>query len=197
MIAGPEDPDYTSPWNKKTRVLGISRHGTTTTVDLSGEARVANVGSEGAALMAQQLVYTVTEVVGKDTGVRLRIDGKEPVDLWGTITWDKSVGRDDPMDVRSLVQIDSPREGATTSSPLTVTGEAAAFEANVPWRVLDANKKVVKSGATMTTEGMTFAPFSFRVSLRPGTYTVEITEDDPSGGEGGKPMVDTKTVTIK
>lgn len=197
MIAGPSDPDYASPWNKATKVLGVTRNGNTITVNLSREARRADVGSQGAALMVQQLVYTVTEAVDKNDDVRLLVGGTSPGDLWGTVRWDEPIGRQDPLDVRCFVQIDSPRQGATTSSPLVVKGDAAAYEATVPWRILDANGKPVRTGATTSAEGMTFSPYSFKVRLKPGTYTVEVVEDDPSGGEGGKPMSDTRTVTIQ
>jgi len=196
MIAGADDPEYSTPWNTATQVLGVTREADVITVNLSGDARTANIGAEGAALMVQQLVYTVTEAVDRDATVRLLVDGQPAGELWGAVSWDEPVGRTEPLDVRSLVQIDTPREGATSSSPLTVEGEAAAFEATVPWRVLDDAGSEVQSGFTNTTEGQTFAPFSFTVDLEPGTYTVEISEDDPSGGEGGPPMTDTRTVTI-
>jgi hypothetical protein len=77
-----------------------------------------------------------------------------------------------------------------------VAGEAAAFEANVPWRVLDASGAEVTSGFATTSEGQVFAPYSFTVDLPPGAYTVEISEDDPSGGAGGTPMSDTRTITV-
>jgi len=57
------------------------------------------------------------------------------------------------------VQIDWPREGATVPSPVRVTGDAAVFEANLPWRV--------------------------------------VAEDDPSGGEGGPLMTDSRTITVE
>ena len=94
------------------------------------------------------------------------------------------------------MQIDSPTEGASVTSPVTVSGEAAAFEATVPWRVLDDQGKVVQKGFTNAAEAFTFSPYSFTVELDPGTYTIEVLEDDPSGGEGGTPMKDTRTVTV-
>lgn len=197
MVEGPEDPDYVTTWNPDTEVLGITRESAAITVDLSEEARTANVGSEGAALMIQQLVYTVTEAVDEQAPVELLIEGEPAGELWGVVSWDEPVSREDPLGVRALVQIDSPGEGDTVSSPVTVTGEAAAFEANVPWRVLDDSGAEVETGFTMTSEGQTFSPFSFEVELEPGTYVVEISEDDPSGGEGGTPTTDTKTVTVE
>ena len=197
MVAGPEDPDYATTWDPATEVLGVEEDGGTLVVDLSGDARTANVGSEGAAMMVQQLVHTITGAAGADdTEVLLLIDGEPAGELWGTLVWDEPVAADDPLDVRSLVQIDRPAEGAEVDSPVTVTGEAAVFEANLPWRVLDDGGTEVEAGFTMTSEGQTFAPFSFSVELEPGTYTVEISEGDPSGGAGGEPTVDTRTVTV-
>jgi hypothetical protein len=200
MIAGADDPDYATTWNPETEVLGVTVADGTIEVDLSADARTANVGSQGAELMVQQLVYTVTEAVDPDNAeadVLLLIEGEPAGELWGTLVWDQPTGRADPLDVRLLVQVDEPREGTTTSSPLRVEGEAAVFEATLVWRVLDEAGTEVLAGTTMTAEGQTFAPFMFPVELDPGTYVVEITEDDPSDGEGGVPMTDTRTVTIE
>ncbi len=196
MIAGPEDPDYATTWNPETKVISATLANGQITVDLSAEARRANVGSPGAALMIQQLVYTATAAAQRSVPVQLLIEGKPAGELWGAVSWDKPVGRADPLDVRLLVQINDPAEGARLSSPVTVTGEAAVFEATLPWRVLDSTGAVVKEGTAMTAEGQTFAPFSFQIPLGPGTYVIEIREDDPSGGEGGPVDVDTRTVIV-
>jgi hypothetical protein len=197
MISGPLDPDYSTTWNPKTRVLGVTQQGSVISVDLSADARTANVGSGGAALMVQQLVWTATDALAApDATVQLTIDGAPPGDLWGVLTWEKPIGRAVPEEVRTLVQIDTPREAADVRSPVTVTGDAAAFEANVPWRVLDESGTEVASGFTMTTEGMRHAPFSFQIDLAPGDYTVEIREDDPSDGAAGTPGADTRTITV-
>lgn len=197
MIAGPTDPDYATTWDPGTEVLGVAVSDGTIEVDLSADARTANVGSEGAALMVQQLVYTVTEAVDEAAEVLLLVEGEPAGELWGTLVWDEPVGRADPLDVRLLVQIDQPTEGVTTSSPLRVEGEAAVFEATLGWRVLDEAGDEVIGGVTMTAEGQTFAPFMFPVELDPGVYVVEVFEEDASGGEGGAPMTDTRTVTIE
>lgn len=197
MIAGPLDPDYTTTWNPATTVRGTSRVDGAIVVDLSADARTANVGSAGAALMIQQLVYTATGAAREPaTPVLLRIDGKPAGELWGVVSWDAPVTREDPISARLLVQIDAPAEGATTTSPLHVTGEAAVFEAVLHWAVLDAGGVEVSSGITTTTEGQTFAPYAFEIELTPGAYTVVIAEDDPSDGAGGTPMRDSRAVTV-
>ncbi len=196
MIAGPDDPDYATTWDPATQVLGVTRSGKAVTVDLSADARRANVGSEGAALMIQQLVYTVSEATTPKAKVRLLIEGEPAGELWGAVDWSGPVRRADPLEVRQLVQIDSPREGEEVSSPVTVSGVAATFEANVPWRVLDEEGTVVDKGFTTAEQAFTFAAYSFTVDLPPGSYTIEVSEDDPSGGEAGPPMKDTRTVTV-
>jgi len=196
MIAGPEDPDYSTPWDPGTQVLSVEVSDDVVTVDLSEEARTANVGSELAALMVQQLVWTVTSALGTDLPVQLLIDGEPAGELWGTLVWDEPVARADAADTLVLVQIDSPTQGETVTSPVTVSGQANAFEANVPWRVLDQDGEVVEEGFTMTSEGQTFAPFSFTVELEPGQYTVEISEDDPSDGAAGEPMTDSRQFVV-
>lgn len=196
MIAGATNPDYTTPWASGTQVLSVRRANGVIEVDLSADARRANAGSETAARMVQQLVYTVTEVLDPTAAVQLLIEGQPAGELWGVLVWDEPVRRDPPVDVRLLVGIDSPVEGATVTSPVTVSGTAAVFEATLPWRVLTPAGDIVEQGTAMTSEGQQFAPYSFTFSVPPGRYVVQIEEDDPSGGEGGTPMTDTRTITI-
>jgi hypothetical protein len=197
MIAGPTDPDYTTTWASGTRVLSVRRTGGVIEVDLSAEARRANAGSEAAARMVQQLVYTVTEVLGRSLPVQLLIDGEPAGELWGVLAWDRPVGREPAVDVRMLVQIDRPSEGTTLASPVTVEGTAAVFEAQFSWQVLSADGAVVAEGVARTDEGQRFAPWSFTVPLARGRYVVQVEEQDPSGGQAGTPQSDTRTVTVE
>lgn len=197
MIAGPVDPDYTTPWNPQTEVLSVSVNAGLVTVDLSKVALTASIGSERAALMIQQLVWTATDAAGQpEAAVILLIEGEGPDDLWGAVRWDEPVRQADPMDVRALVQLDVPAEGEEfAAGAVEISGEAAAFEANVPWRITDGGTEV-ESGSTLSSAGQEFAPFQFTVELEPGEYVVKITEDDPSGGAGGAPMADTRTFIV-
>lgn len=196
MLDTPDDPDYSSTWNPATTVLGIAVRGDVVTVDLSAEARTANVGSGAAAAMMSQLIWTVTEALGDDKGVMLNIAGAPAGELWGVLSWDEPEKRGEAMDSLLMVGIDTPREGATVTSPVGVVGQAAAYEANLPWRVLSPGGAVVKQGNATTAEGQVMAPYSFTVDLPAGTYRLEVTEDDPSGGEGGELDVDSRTFTV-
>ncbi|MBW3612192.1 MAG: Gmad2 immunoglobulin-like domain-containing protein [Actinobacteria bacterium] len=91
--------------------------------------------------------------------------------------------------------IDAPADGAVVGRDVEVTGEAAVFEATVPWVVV-ADGVVVESGFANSAEGQRFSPFSFTVTLEPGEYVVRVAEDDPSGGEGRPPFTDDKRITV-
>ena len=185
MIAGPVDPDYVSSWAKDTRVLAVDETAGVITVDLSGEARGANVGAAAEAALVQQLVWTVTEAADPTASVLATIEG-EPAS-WGHLSWDEPIGRDEPLDVRLLVGINSPGEWETVTSPVRLSGEANVFEATLPWIVMTMDGATVQEGFVNTREGQTFAPWELTLTLPPGSYVLEVYESDPSGGLSGRP----------
>jgi hypothetical protein len=188
------DPDYRSHWPRGTALRQpVRRDGATIVVDLTG-TDAAQIGPELAEATVQQLVFTVQGALQATDPVRILVDGAPPARLWGVDT-SAPVGRRDPYAVRSLVQIDSPADGARVGPQVEVRGEAAVFEATVLWEVLRAGE-VVRKGITSTAEGQRFAPFAFTVTLEPGEYTVRIREDDPSDGEGRPVLSDDKRITV-
>jgi hypothetical protein len=195
MLAGPVDPDYAGLWDPATRVLDVEVGTEVIAVDLSAEARLASLGAAAADLAVQQLVYTATAAAQRDAAVRILVEGAPVDELFGHVAVAEPVRRADPLSVRLLVQVNDPGEGAVVGPRVRVTGEAAAFEATVPWQVL-RDGVVVEQGSTTAEECCRLAPFSFEVELDPGTYQLVVTEDDPSGGEGRSPMRDTKTFTV-
>lgn len=195
MIAGPHDPDYLSSWPKDTRVLGIEQRAGVISVNLSGEARGANVGASGEAIMVQQLVWTVTGAVDPTAPVLATIEG-EPAS-WGHLSWDEPLTRQDALDVRLLVGIDSPGEAESVTSPVRLSGEANVFEATLPWRVMRPDGTVIQEGFVTTTEGQAFAPWELTLTLPPGSYVFEVHDSDPSGGESTRPPDrDSRTFTV-
>jgi hypothetical protein len=188
-------PGHRNPWPAGSALAAPVRHADgVVTVDL--DPRVAATAPPDPILAVQQLVYTVTGALGTSDPVRLLVAGASVPRLWndGVVTG-LPIARADPLGIRVLVGIDDPAEGATATSPLRVTGEAAVFEATLHWEVRRGGA-VVRSGTASTAQGQTFAPYSFSVPLPPGDYEIRVAEDDPSDGAGRPVMTDTRRVTV-
>lgn len=188
-------PGHHSPWPAgSTLAASVTHADGVVTVDL--DPRAVETAPPDPILAVQQLVYTVTGALGTGDPVQLRVAGASVPRLWddGVVTG-LPIGRADPLGIRVLVGIDEPAEGATTSSPLRVAGEAAVFEATLRWEVR-RDGAVVRSGSASTTEGQTFSPYAFAVALPPGEYEIRVAEDDPSDGAGRPVMTDTRRVTV-
>jgi hypothetical protein len=198
MLASPAgiDPDYRSFWPPGTALNSpVRREGGVITVDVSDQALAANLGAELAERTVQQLVYTVQGALASTEPVLILVSGRPVPELWGHVATAEPLPRADPYQTRSLVQIDDPTHGARLGRTVQVRGEAATFEANVPWQ-LSRDGAVVRTGFATATEGQRFAPFGFSLTLEPGDYVLTVTEDDPSGGEGRPPFTDTKSFTV-
>jgi hypothetical protein len=157
------------------------------------------MSDDEARLATQQMVYTLQGIAQKRLPVSIELDGK-PADLFGLAG---EVSNDPETDVRALVNVTTPEEGATVSGTFTASGASSSFEANTPWEIRkgDADGEVVKDGFA-TAEGWMdkLYPWETEVDvsdLPAGDYTFVAMTDDPSEGEGGGPTVDTKSITIK
>jgi hypothetical protein len=204
MLAGdPFDPDYQSLWLPDTQVRSVEVLNDVIEVDFTGETDYTGVRDEVAELAVQQLVYTVT-AAASDAGlngalpVQILVGGAAPGAMWGQLDLSAPIARAPQENVRQLVQIDEPRDGALLGQTVTIRGVALAFEAHVNWQVFDDEGNLVEEGFTQTTDSATFAPFSFDVGLEPGFYSVVVTDSDPTGGaEGPGPMSDTKNFSVE
>ncbi|PZF80399.1 Gmad2 immunoglobulin-like domain-containing protein [Jiangella anatolica] len=199
MLSGPPaDPDYGTLWQPGVSVDSARITDDVIEVDLSGTPAIDDPSE--AEIAIQQLVYTATAAAaatGQDGSlpVRVTIDGAPATDVFG-VDLSEPVERADPLEVRQLVVLFEPTEDATVTSPVTVRGEAAAFEATVLWE-LRRDGEPVDSGHTETTECCTFAPFELELDLEPGSYEIVMSESDPSGGEGRPPTSDSRTFTVE
>lgn len=198
----PLDPDYRTPWKPASR-LTATQAGDAITVDLSADALSGTqVGSELAARAVQQLVYTATAAAAQAGSpartVRILVDGK-PSDAWGAVRVGEPTARALLADVQAHVWVTSPQEGAVVSAgSVKFTGYGTSFEATFGWKVRSAAGSVVAQGSAMGGTMGTFGELTFSTRLTAGSYTVEISTDDPSGGaEGPGPAVDTKAFTVR
>ncbi|MEJ7833823.1 MAG: Gmad2 immunoglobulin-like domain-containing protein [Nocardioides sp.] len=154
-----------------------------------------------ARLAVQQLVYTVQGVGQSRSPVLVQL-GNKATTLFGIDTGD-GLKQAAQLDVLGLVNVTSPEEGATVSGSFTATGVASSFEATVPWEIRKGGPdgKVVRDGfATAAGWIDKLYPFETEVDvsgLAPGDYSFVAMTDDPSGGEGGGPTEDSKTITVE
>jgi hypothetical protein len=151
-----------------------------------------------AKLAIQQVVRTVQGVLQSDAPVSFTLDGQPASTVLGQEQ--PADGFKAVEDDLALVNVTTPEEGQQVSGTITAEGVANSFEATVPWEVRDESGKKVLDGFS-TAEGWAdkLYPWSTQVdlsSLAPGTYTFVAMTDDPSGGEGGGPTEDTKTIIV-
>ena len=194
------DPDY------RTLLGDLGIESVTAGDDLIDVALTADTTTNDKAvppelgrLAVQSLVYTLQGTAQSRARVVVT-QGGVPVTLYGVDT-QGGVRAAPELDVLAHVNLTTPEEGATVSGSFTAEGRASSFEATVPWQIRDGDGKVVQEGFT-TAEGWIdkLYPFTAEVDvskLAPGSYTFVALTDDPSGGEGGGPHEDTRTIVVE
>jgi germination protein M len=192
LLAGPTAAERTSgvvsAVPSGTRLLGITIRNGAATVDLTSEYQSGG-GSLSMQTRLGQVVYTLTQFPTVQK-VRFRLDGT-PVNVFSSegIVLDHPVGRSDYANLLPAIEVNKPADGARVTSPVTVSGTANVFEANVTVEILDAAGKVV--GKTFTTatcgtgcRGTYSVPVTFKVD-REQRGTIVVHDDDAAGT--GKP----------
>jgi hypothetical protein len=192
-----DDPDYGTAWPAGTTLQKAQLSDGVLSVDLGGVPadRPAGMTAAQAELALDQAVRSAQSAFGSQLPVTFLLDGRPAPTLLGVSTGQPvPAGSDDTL---SPVQVDAPFDGATVDSPFSVTGRAAAFEANVQWELLQGST-VVKQGFTTAEECCTLSPYSFEVTVPPGSYTLVVHDEDASGGaEGAGQVEDTKRVVVR
>ena len=157
------------------------------------------MSDDEARLATQQAVYTLQGIAQKRLPLAFTLDG-EPADLFGLAG---EPSNDPEIDVRALVNVTTPEEGATVSGTFTASGVSSSFEATTAWEIHEggADGKVVAQGSAMADGWMDkLYPWETDIDvsdLPAGDYTFVAKTDDPTSGEGPGPMVDTKSITIQ
>lgn len=197
MSGRPQDADYRAPWPDGTGLGTLTFEGGTLTIGLTGPVhdRPSGMSASEAELAVEQLIYSAQAGLGKGrVPVQLLLDGKHTDTILG-VPASEPLAAGNADDVLSPVQVDTPEDGAVVDGTFTVSGRAAAFEANVQWE-LKQGATVVKHGFTTAQECCTLSPYSFDVTAPPGDYTLVVHDEDASG-EGRPVNQDTKEITVK
>ena len=156
LLAGPSPGDVaaglTSTVPTGTRLLGIDVAGGTATVDLSG-GYASGGGSLSMTARLAQVTFTVTQFPTVDQ-VTFKLDGK-PVTVFGGegIVLDHPSTRASFESVAPAILVEFPARGATTGSPIRVSGSANVFEAQIRVELTDPAGRVLASQPVMATAG--------------------------------------------
>lgn len=191
------DPDYRTLLPEAT--FTTSGDASIPLPDESWQKLPEGMSEADAQLALQQLVYTAQGVLqSRDPITFTDADGNATQVF--LIASEDGFTAADPLRTLALVNITSPEYNATVSDTFTASGVSSSFEATTPWEIRDADDQVVKKGFA-TAEGWMdkLYPWETEIDvsdLEPGIYTFAALTDDPSGGEGGGPTEDTKTITV-
>ncbi|GAA1154168.1 Gmad2 immunoglobulin-like domain-containing protein [Nocardioides aquiterrae] len=179
----PADHDYTTGW-------APGSFGDATVRDGRIDVELSDGVDLSDRLAVQQAVYTLQGAAGQRLPVYFWLEGQRG-----------NMGEVADPAVLSQVMINDPTEGLEVHDYFTARGAANSYEANVPWELRDDSGSVVRRGfATTPGWGDRLYPWEARVDVRDlpfGSYTFVAMTDDPSGGEGGGPDADTRTIIVR
>jgi hypothetical protein len=177
----PTDPQYVNLWGKGNTVNSVTVDQTRATVDL-GTLNL-NVGAESEQRAIDQIVWTLTEFAPGITGVAFTVNGETVESFAGHVdttgVFERAIG----YEVLNPIQISSINHGAELTSPVTISGQACTFEANVVWKLYQGGK-VVQEGFTTASSGCPErGQWSITISdLAPGNYTIAALEYSAEDG---------------
>jgi len=193
LIAGPDTQEQAAAVGSQipagTQLLGLNVDNGVATVDLTSEFESGG-GSASMNMRIAQVVYTLTQFPTVK-GVLFQLDGQR-VDVLGGegVIVDQPVTRKDYRSLLPAILVTSPQIGEKVGNPVTVSGTANVFEANVTVEIVDASGKVLGRTFTTATCGTGCrGTFSVEVpyEVSSATRALIIVHDDDAAGTGTFP----------
>lgn len=215
LAEDPQDPDYRRSWPsgsfEDATFDGVGRDGffSVTLSDPALAQRPPGMTDEEASLAVEAVVRSLQDAFGRARVEFYAPGSTEPLDTVLGIAAQtdpdhdgvRFFDRSPDLDVLSLILLDQPIEGDAylTGDTLSFSGEAAAFEGNVQWRLQRYEGTEVIDQGFVTAEGADgFYPFHGEVDLTgvpAGRYTFMVWTDDPSGE--GNSFTDSRVITVE
>lgn len=188
----PYDGDQVTLWNNGTKVNSVTVVSGVATVDLT-PGRIS-MGSESEQRAIDQIVWTLTENDPTVTSVKFTVDGVVAESLAGHVDLTQPFLRAPSYEVLASVWINL-LDRSDVKNPVTISGSACTFEANVAWE-LTQNGDVIKTGSTTSA---TACPdrSDWKVDLgelAAGNYVFKVS--DLSAKDGSVVFADTKAFTV-
>ena len=187
----PFDGDHRTLWNNGTKVNSVSVVGGVATVDLT-LGRIS-LGAESEQRAIDQMVWTLIENDPTVTSVKFTIDGLVSESLAGHVDFSQVFTPAPSYEVLASVWIDL-LDRSDVSNPVSITGSACTFEANVAWELTKGGDVVSSGATTAATACPDRSDWSIDLGeLAPGNYVLKVS--DTSAEDGSLIFEDTKAFT--
>ena len=188
----PFDGDHRTLWNNGTKVNTVTVVEGLATVDLT-LGRIS-FGSESEQRAIDQIVWTLIANEPFITSVKFTVDGVSSDSLAGHVDFGQTFVLAPSYEVLASVWINL-LDRSDVKNPVTISGSACTFEANIDWE-LTKGGDVVSSGAT-TAEIACPDRSDWIIELgelAAGNYVLKVS--DFSAEDGGAIFEDTKAFTV-
>ena len=187
----PFDGDHRTLWNNGTKVNSVSVTEGVATVDLT-LGRIS-LGAESEQRAIDQMVWTLIENDPAVTSVKFTIDGLVSESLAGHVDFSQVFTLAPSYEVLASVWIDL-LDRSDVSNPVSITGSACTFEANVAWELTQGGDVVSSGATTAATACPDRSDWSIDLGeLAPGNYVLKVS--DTSAEDGSLIFEDTKAFT--
>jgi hypothetical protein len=192
-VARPLDPDYFNLWGRGSSLRSIKVVPPVATVDL--HMGKLNVGAEAEMRAIDEIFWTISRFTPNITKMDILVDGKKTESLAGHVNASQTFTLEPTYVVLNNLQISSIYEGERITSPVTISGEACTFEANVAWKLAQGTK-ILRSGAVTAQEACpTRSNWTLSLGkLLPGKY--QLTVQDFSAKDGSLVAKDNKDFVV-
>jgi len=188
----PFDGDHRTLWNNGTKVNSVSVVEGIATVDLT-LGRIS-LGAESEQRAIDQMVWTLIENDPTVTSVKFTIDGIVSESLAGHVDFSQVFTPAPSYEVLASVWIDL-LDRSDVSNPVSITGSACTFEANVAWELTKGGDVVSSGATTAATACPDRSDWSIDLGeLAPGNYVLKVS--DTSAEDGSLIFEDTKAFTV-
>ena len=188
----PFDGDHRTLWNNGTKVNSVSVVEGIATVDLT-LGRIS-LGAESEQRAIDQMVWTLIENDPAVTSVKFTIDGLVSESLAGHVDFSQVFTLAPSYEVLASVWIDL-LDRSDVSNPVSITGSACTFEANVAWELTKGGDVVSSGATTAATACPDRSDWSIDLGeLAPGNYVLKVS--DTSAEDGSLIFEDTKAFTV-
>ena len=188
----PFDGDHRTLWNNGTKVNSVTNTNGVATVDLT-LGRIS-LGSESELRAIDQIVWTLMDNDSSVTSVQFTIDGKVTESLAGHVDLMQPFVRAPGYEVLATVWIDL-LDRSDLRNPVSITGSACTFEANVAWELTKGGDVVSSGSTTAAIACPDRSDWTIDLGdLTAGNYVLKVSDYSPK--DGAPIFEDTKAFTV-